>query len=146
MGTASSEPGPTLEEIPPDECLRLAGSLPVGRVAVAVAAEAPLVVPVNHTLDGDTVVFRSGPGTKLTALEQVPASFQIDFVDPFHRTGWSVLIRGTAHQVPAYEVEHLPVVPWAGGERDHWIRLVPTSITGRRIRLPDLPFDDRGYL
>ena len=27
----------------------------------------------------------------------------------------------------------LDVTPWAEGERDHWLRLVPSRLTGRRV-------------
>lgn len=38
------------------------------------------------------------------------------------------------------------VEPWSGGEKEHWIRLEPTSITGRRIELPEPVLRSRGYL
>ena len=60
-----------------------------------------LVLPVNYVLDGDVIVFRSDPGEKLDAIDGHPASFQIDFIDAFHHTGWSVLVRGTAYRATA---------------------------------------------
>jgi nitroimidazol reductase NimA-like FMN-containing flavoprotein (pyridoxamine 5'-phosphate oxidase superfamily) len=136
----------TLDELEHDECITLVRSMSIGRLAVAVDERGPLVVPVNYVLDGEVVVFRSGPGSKLYALRDTPVSFQVDSIDPFHRTGWSVLIRGVAHEVTEKEVEHLDVEPWGPGAKRHWIRLLPTSVTGRNIRLPDLPGDTRGYL
>jgi hypothetical protein len=97
-------------------------------------------------LEGDVIVFRSGSGSKLHALRDMPVSFQVDSFDPFHRTGWSVLIRGVAHEAIERDVEHLVVEPWAPGDKRHWIRVLPTAITGRNIRLADLPWDTRGYL
>jgi nitroimidazol reductase NimA-like FMN-containing flavoprotein (pyridoxamine 5'-phosphate oxidase superfamily) len=135
-----------LEELEHEECLRLVASMSIGRLAVTVEDAPPLVVPVNYALDGEVVVFRSGPGTKLHALRATPISFQVDQVDPFHRTGWSVLIRGVAYQATQKEVNDVTPEPWAPGERHHWIRLLPTAITGRRIRLPEVPWDSRGYL
>ena len=67
-------------------------------------------------------------------------------MDPSHHTGWSVLIRGVAHETTAYDVEHLIVESWAPGDKRHWIRLLPTAITGRNIRLADMPWETRGYL
>jgi len=104
------------------------------------------VVPVNYIVDGEVIVFRSDPGEKLDRLHEAPASFQIDFVDPIHHTGWSVLVQGIAHRASATEVEHLDIESWAGGEKSHWVRVVPHAITGRRLVLPDLPLDLRGYL
>jgi nitroimidazol reductase NimA-like FMN-containing flavoprotein (pyridoxamine 5'-phosphate oxidase superfamily) len=143
---ATEEPSATLEEIPRDECLRLVASTAVGRIAVALPGGPPLVVPVNYALDGEVVVFRSDPGSKILALREQPVSFQVDFVDPFHRTGWSVLIQGVAYEATAAEVEHLAIESWAGGDKRHWIRVLPAAITGRRIRMADFPGDSRAYL
>lgn len=68
----------------------------------------------------------------------------MDFVDPFHRTGWSVLVTGVAYEATPVEVEHLTVEPWAGGEKQHWVRVQPGIVTGRRIRLPEIQRDSRG--
>jgi nitroimidazol reductase NimA-like FMN-containing flavoprotein (pyridoxamine 5'-phosphate oxidase superfamily) len=135
-----------LEELEHDECLERVASTSVGRLAVSVDERGPLVVPVNYVLDGEIVVFRSGAGSKLHALRDTPVSFQVDSIDPFHRTGWSVLIRGIAREATEHEVEHLDVEPWAPGDKHHWIRVLPTAITGRNIHLPDLSCDTRGYL
>lgn len=145
---ASDDPtASALERISRDECMELVKSLSIGRVAVAVPDQAPLVVPVNYVLDGEVVVFRSDLGTKLSAVHHQPISFQVDFVDPFHRTGWSVLIQGDAYEATAWEVGHLDIRPWAGGDKQHWVRLVPKVVTGRRIALPEVePLDARGYL
>jgi uncharacterized protein len=53
-----------LEVIDPDECRRLLAGDEIGRLAVADGG-APTVVPVNYVVDGDAVVFRTAPGTKL---------------------------------------------------------------------------------
>ncbi|MEU7864000.1 hypothetical protein [Nonomuraea sp. NPDC049141] len=50
--------------------------------------------------------------------------------------GWGVLIQGPAHHVPLDEpakVTDSDVTPWAGGDRQLYIRIVPHQITGRRI-------------
>lgn len=129
------------------ECLRRLASQPVGRFAVADPGEPPLVVPVNFLLDGDTIVFRTELGRKVLLVHRVTgASFEVDDIDPIHRTGWSVLVQGHAHEASLATVRHLPLQPWVGGPRNRWIRLVPERITGRTIRLPDPDRDPRGYL
>jgi nitroimidazol reductase NimA-like FMN-containing flavoprotein (pyridoxamine 5'-phosphate oxidase superfamily) len=135
--------GSNLECLTRTECLELLGSCSVGRVAVAVPGGAPLVVPVNYVLDGEVVVFRTGEGSKLDALRQHGASFQVDCIDPFHRTGWSVLIQGFAYETSPADVD---VQPWADGAKSHWVRIFAGSITGRQLRLPEIKLDDRGYL
>ena len=143
---AAPEPQDDLEELSREESLRLVGTLGIGRIAVPTPEGAPLVVPVNYVLDGDIVVFRSDPGRKLFAVRQHPASFQVDAVDPYHRAGWSVLIQGIAYEATPQEVEHLTVEPWAGGEKQHWVRVLPRVVSGRRIRLPEIKTDGRGCI
>ena len=139
-------PSRDLEEMEREECLVLLRAFTVGRVAITTPSGAVLVVPVNYVVDGEVIVFRSDPGEKLEHLHERPASFQIDFVDPYHRSGWSVLVQGVAYLADPNEVEHLDVVSWAGGDKSHWVRVVPANITGRRLSPPDLPLDVRGYL
>ena len=136
----------TLEAISRDECLALLAGGVVGRLALAVPGAPPLVVPVNYILDGDVIVFRSDPGEKVLQLRGNPVSFQLDQIDPYRRTGWSVLVQGVAYEATPHEMGDLTVEPWAPGEKSHWVRIVPAAITGRRIVLPELPLSRAGYL
>ena len=124
-----------LSELSSDECLRLLDSVPIGRIAVITAEGLPMVVPVNFVRDGDTIVFRTDPGTKFDALRRHPVAFEVDEVDPSTRTGWSVLVQGIAHEVAPQEVEGVSVESWVAGERRQWVRVVPRVVSGRRIRL-----------
>ena len=128
-----------------DECLALLAAHSVGRIAVLAHDSMPFVVAVNYELTGEIVVFRTDEGTKLDALQRHPVAFQIDSIDPVHHTGWSVLVQGVAHPTPQHELESTHVDPWAGPKR-HWIQLVPRSITGRRLRLREEPYEPGGYL
>jgi nitroimidazol reductase NimA-like FMN-containing flavoprotein (pyridoxamine 5'-phosphate oxidase superfamily) len=136
----------TLEELSRDECYTLVRSASIGRLAVSYEGGAPLVVPVNYVLDDEDIVFRTGPGAKLRALRESPVSFQVDQIDPVHRTGWSVLVRGIARIATDEEIRHLVIEHWAPGDNHHWIRVLPTEITGRAIRLPEVAWETRGYL
>jgi nitroimidazol reductase NimA-like FMN-containing flavoprotein (pyridoxamine 5'-phosphate oxidase superfamily) len=133
----------SIELLPRDECLKLLATVSIGRVAVALPGSPPLVVPVNYALDGEVIVFRTDPGSKLDALRDHPASFQVDLIDPVHRTGWSVLVQGLAYETSPADME---IEPWDSGDKAHWVRIFPGAITGRRLRLPELPVDERGYL
>lgn len=133
------------EELDPAECLALVHTQNVGRVAVVVDDGAPLVVPVNYVTDDETIIFRTGAGSKLSGLRTEPVSFQVDDHDGFRRMGWSVLIRGICYELTEDELVADPQ-PWAPGERNHWVRLMPMEITGRRISWFDPAFDARGYL
>lgn len=135
----------TVEDLDRDECLRLLRSEVVGRIAVVVDDDSPLVVPVNYSLDDDVVVFRTAPGSKLWGLRRRPVSFEVDQHDWYTRTGWSVLVRGTCHEVDE-DAAGAVVQPWDAGDKRHWVRLVPHEITGRRITLPVADVDSRGYI
>src|SRR5579871_2385080 len=88
----------TLDEIDTDECWRLLSTQPVGRVAVIVG-QYPLVFPVNYTLDGMDILFRTGVGTKLWALNRSNVTFEVDELDLAGRSGWSVMVCGAAHEL-----------------------------------------------
>jgi len=138
----------TLAELTAEECFELLRSQPVGRLGVANEEGPPLIVPVNYLVNGEAIVFRSDPGLKLRLLRRSPVSFQVDFVDPFHRTGWSVLAHGTGYEASHWETDHLALEPWAEGTKGQWVRIVVDSITGRRLTAADLPWppSDRAYL
>lgn len=131
------------QELTRDECFSLLAGQHLGRV-VLVDDRGPLALPVNFVLDQHTVLFRSDQGTKLdAAVRNGRVAFQIDGVDQATRTGWSVLVRGEAKEVtdPAELalVRRLPRYPWAPGAKGHDIRILPCSLTGRRIALPQAP-------
>ena len=118
------------------ECLRLLEGEVIGRLAV-LDGGSPLILPINYAMDGRFVVFRTAPGTEVDAKNRA-ASFEIDGHDDGRHIGWSVVIRGrleevTNHQAGLFDrLADLPQ-PWARGEKPHVMRLVPTSIHGRRV-------------
>jgi uncharacterized protein len=131
------------QELTKGECFSLLARQRLGRV-VLVDDRGPLALPVNFVLDQYTVLFRTDEGTKLdVAVRLGPVAFQIDGVDQATRTGWSVLVRGEAKEVtdPAELalVRRLPLYPWAPGAKGHYVRILPSSLTGRRIALPEAP-------
>src|SRR3954465_5969583 len=100
-----------LETLTPDECLTAMAGQPVGRLVLAQPDGYPLVAPVNFVLDGQTIVFRTGPGTHFGRVQQ-KVSFEVDHIEPDTRTGWSVLVRGTIYEASLWEIEHLNLEPW----------------------------------
>jgi uncharacterized protein len=132
-----SDPRTGIEILDRDACLALLRAEVVGRLGVSDHG-APRIFPVNYVLDGDTVVFRTAPGTKLDDGPRAPACFEIDAFDRTTRTGWSVLVLGRLEEVTAYDrtwrhVQALPIDTWASGTKDHVLRLRPEYISGRRI-------------
>jgi nitroimidazol reductase NimA-like FMN-containing flavoprotein (pyridoxamine 5'-phosphate oxidase superfamily) len=126
-----------IEHLGVDDCWALLSETPVGRIGVLVDS-APEIYPVNHLVDGATIVFRTDPGGKLRGLERTPlVSYQVDGADCGKETGWSVLVKGRATEVrDTPEVRRLASLPlryWGVGEKAHWVRILPTEVTGRRI-------------
>ena len=131
-----------LETLPFGACLDLLGSVPLGRVGFYADGEV-VILPVNHAMDGQDVVFRTAPGSKLTSAgEQGPVTFEADEFDTRNRTGWSVLVTGRAavvyDEAETRHLDSLELEPWPSAvERTFWIRIRPTSVTGRRTQ-PEL--------
>lgn len=127
-----------LEVLPFDECLRLLGSVPVGRVGFVCDGEVN-VLPVNHAVDGQDIVFHVAYGSKLAAAaKQDCVTFEVDGYDAAARTGWSVQVTGKADLVienaDVRRLDALGLHPWATRvDKPYWIRIRPTSVTGRRI-------------
>lgn len=66
-------------------------------------------------------------------------SFEIDHLDEVLSEGWSVMVSGEASRVtdPAavMQVRSLEIAPWAGDDRDAYIRITAHDVSGRRIRI-----------
>ncbi len=142
-----------LEELPYDECLSLLRQAQVGRVAVVVD-QFPVVLPVNYRLaetKGPTwVAIRTRPGNVLDQAS-MQVAFETDSIDPVHRQGWSVLVRGTLHHVDPDAADfraRFDPEPWMEAERDAWLVIEPFSITGRRLHAAERewPFHPTAYL
>jgi hypothetical protein len=135
-----------LEVLDEDECYILLGSTEVARFAV-VDGGAALVVPVNYIVAGRDIVVRTAAGPKLTAARRAPVTLEVDAIDPARRTGWSVMVRGRAEEITAYDAEavqqlrELPFSPWAG-DKPVWLRIRPSVVSGRRLVQPDAPAAD----
>jgi nitroimidazol reductase NimA-like FMN-containing flavoprotein (pyridoxamine 5'-phosphate oxidase superfamily) len=130
-----------LEILSAEDCRAMLAAAAVGRIGF-VDAGSPVILPVNFAMDGHSIVFRTGRGSKLSAgMLQRPVCFEIDHWNPMDHTGWSVLARGVADEVLDEEeisrLERLPVRPWSRPDlRDHWVRILVEELTGRRILVP----------
>jgi nitroimidazol reductase NimA-like FMN-containing flavoprotein (pyridoxamine 5'-phosphate oxidase superfamily) len=127
-----------IQSLDRDRCLDLLRADEVGRLAV-IADGGPLILPVNYRMDGDAVVFRTDPGLKLDQGVRAHGCFEIDHFDRAERSGWSVIVAGRLDEVTQYEhrawtrLHGLQVDPWAEGPKEHWVRLVPTRVSGRVV-------------
>lgn len=130
---------PKAEALTTAQSWKLLSETSIGRLAVTVDGKAD-VFPVNYKIDGESLLFRTGPGTK---LEAISANFYValesDAVSAEFGMAWSVVVKGRAETIPA----DAPVLnsavhglfPWQGVGKDHLIRIVPDTVTGRRFTL-----------
>ena len=136
-GQATAAARPTLETLSDEECRRLLGTGGVGRF-VFPTDRGPVALPVNYRMVHDDVVFRASTASSFTtAAGAEPVSFEVDRIDDAMSEGWSVLVSGQARTVDdtveRQQLEKLGIEPWAGGDRDVYVRLSPTQVSGRRI-------------
>ena len=130
--------GPVLEELSRTECLRLLATVAIGRISYTRQA-LPAVEPVNFALDDGTIVIRTDPGGKLAAAaHRAVVAFQADHLDLVLRSGWSVTVVGRCEEVTGAgdvaRLDQLRLESWAPGTRDHFLRIVPAIVTGRKLR------------
>ena len=129
-----------LEEQSRAECLRLLATVPIGRISYTRQA-LPAVDLVNFTLHDGAIVIRTDAGGKLAAAtRRAVVAFQADDLDPALRSGWSVTVVGRCEEVTdpgdIARLDKLGLESWAPGTRDHFIRIAPGIMTGRRLRGP----------
>ncbi|NUS36903.1 MAG: pyridoxamine 5'-phosphate oxidase family protein [Pseudarthrobacter sp.] len=137
----SNESSSQVQNLEHHECWALLRTVSVGRLAVLVDGR-PDIFPVNFTVDGGTLVFRTSQGTKLSAATgDAPVAVEADGVDPNTGMAWSVVIKGTAALVRSteevLETSRLYLFPWQAGRKDAFVRVTPDSVTGRRFKVTD---------
>ena len=124
---------PPTRELSEEECWQRITAAPYGRVAASVAGEID-IFPVNHGVDGRTLVFRTSPGTKLLELTiRHRVAFEVDgYTDA---DAFSVVVKGEAEEFDRRseiaEAERLGITPWAPEERTRWVRITPSEVQGR---------------
>jgi nitroimidazol reductase NimA-like FMN-containing flavoprotein (pyridoxamine 5'-phosphate oxidase superfamily) len=119
------------------DCWKYLRSVSVGRVAVVNDGE-PEIFPVNYVPDNGTVIFRTGPGTKLDALLGGSSiALEADGLNTYGTIAWSVIIKGTASVVDSaedfQEAADAGLSPWEAGSKDHLVRVTPSEVSGRRF-------------
>ncbi len=152
MTTEPRQPPPIIRprqaiELTEGECWHLLASAPVGRVVFTHHAM-PAIRPVNHLVDGRTIIIRTHlgaaiasrtvpqrPGTPVTAGGSV-VCYEADDLDPGRRTGWSVIATGMARLVtdPADLARYATALePWIAGDMNQVVAIEPRFMTGIRL-------------
>lgn len=141
--TASPEPHNTDEwspqgpvtELSAAECWALLDGTSLGRLGVSVDDQ-PEIFPVDYHADGSSVLFRTAEGTKLHGLlKNHSVVFEAD--SRIGDAAWSVTVKGTAEVLSSFdEIDHAdrrPLPEWQPTKPFVYVRIVPTTITGRRL-------------
>lgn len=131
--------GTWLIDMPVHECNALLAESTLGRVAVVIDGR-PEVFPVNHVFDetDGTIAFPTNANTKLHAALHWPfVAFEVDGMDAAQPCGWSVLVVGHAEEIADADViarlAPRRTTVWRAGPQMHWLRIIPSKVTGRRI-------------
>jgi hypothetical protein len=131
--------GRRLEALTRAEALRLLGSVQMGRVVFTHQA-LPAIRPVNHLLDGDSIVIRASGDSALAqsvaARGDVVVAYEADMIDPARRLGWSVIVVGRVgivdeDQAAAGYLRTLQ--PWVAGKFDEIMRIQAEIVDGFRL-------------
>ena len=149
LANAIAEPTPTpspglrsIERLDPVECMCYLRTRRVGRLGF-VEGGWPVVLPVNYRVTDDgEIIFKSVVGSKTVAADRsVMACFEVDDIDQSDRPMWSVVAQGKLGIVSSPHEFHTAwqndPEPWINGEEWAWLRLVPLSVSGRRIAAAD---------
>ncbi|HEU5416381.1 MAG TPA: pyridoxamine 5'-phosphate oxidase family protein [Streptosporangiaceae bacterium] len=136
----------TMEKLDEAECLRLLSLKVIGRLAY-VGRYDLTVLPVNYRLVDGAILFRTAQDS-LTGEDlrtgirnaEFHVAFEVDQFDESAREGWSVLVQGPAHHLDSADEQAAGlaagVQSWPPGEKDHFIKITPARLTGRRVRQP----------
>ncbi|SIN85286.1 pyridoxamine 5'-phosphate oxidase family protein [Agromyces cerinus] len=129
---------PPTRHLSEDECWQRIADAQYGRIAATAAGQID-IFPINHAVDGRTIVFRTSAGTKLLELTiHGSVAFEVDGAS--ETDAFSVVVKGVAaefdRQGEVAEAERLGITPWAPEPKDRWVRITPTEVHGRAFERP----------
>jgi nitroimidazol reductase NimA-like FMN-containing flavoprotein (pyridoxamine 5'-phosphate oxidase superfamily) len=125
------------KELSVHDCWKYLQSVSIARIAL-INDGLPEIFPVNFVPKFGTVLFRTGPGTKLDALREGSAlSLEADGFNRYGTVAWSVILKGSPEFVTQpediQEAVDAGLSPWQPGAKDVLVRVTPTEISGRRF-------------
>ncbi len=116
--------------------LRLLATATLGRIGVTEGA-LPTILPVNFRFDGERILLRTSPGTKLhAAAAGAVVAFEVDDFDAMYHSGWSVVVTGPAMEVTDPDdlarIQQVRLPHWAPAD-GNVIAIDPAIVSGRRL-------------
>jgi uncharacterized protein len=137
------DPGPIPDDDQPEvldesTCWELLRTVDVGRLAIPTPDGRVEIFPVNHIVDQGSIVFRTAMGTKLSsATAATEVAFEADNSGEHAGMAWSVVLHGRAelitHPTELFDSFELDVRPWHASRKPYFVRVAPTSVSGRRF-------------
>lgn len=119
-----------------EECWQLLRQHELGRLGFHLLDQVH-VVPINYTVDHETVLFRTAEGNKLLGVV-MHGDVVLEIDDHDEHTAWSVVVRGIARlldEASAHRADDLPLRPWVDSPKYNVVEITPTEISGRSFRL-----------
>lgn len=132
-----------MQELTRAQALELLSSVPIGRLVFNHHA-LPAIRPVNHLVEGESIVVRATAGATITSVagrSGVVVAYEADALDTARQIGWSVIVVGTARLLDddaAAERYRSLLTPWLSGPMDDVITIAADVVTGYRM-VPDGP-------
>jgi len=131
-----------LQQISRTKALDLLGSVRIGRLVFAPHG-IPAIRPVNHLVEGESVIVRLTSGAAITAAAGhggLEVAYEADCIDSQTQLGWSVIVTGTARlltdeNAAARYRERLR--PWITGAMDDVITITAEVVTGYQLMAGD---------
>ncbi len=137
------QPQSPLEPFGEAESWELISAGGVGRIGYS-GRYGPTILPVNFTVYEKAIYFRTARHSTMEedlrtgiAHADYKVAFEIDHFDEIAHAGWSVLVQGDVHPMESDDeraaASQTSVESWVAGDRDLFLRITPTKITGHRV-------------
>jgi len=127
-----------LDRLSRSQAMELLASVPIGRLVFTHQA-LPAIRPVNHLVEGESIVVRTTSGATITTVAGhggAVVAYEADSLDATSQLGWSVIVIGTARllddEAAAKRYRSL-LTPWLSGPRDDVLVIAADIVTGYRM-------------
>jgi nitroimidazol reductase NimA-like FMN-containing flavoprotein (pyridoxamine 5'-phosphate oxidase superfamily) len=127
-----------LQQLTRTRALDLLSSVRIGRL-VFIHHAMPAIRPVNHLVEGESIIVRATSGAAITSSagrNAAVVAYEADVIDPETHLGWSVIVTGTARLLTdeqAAERYRARLRPWITGAVEDVIVISADVVTGYQL-------------